>query len=98
IQDWLDDRLRARMRLLRDVGHEFIVYSYGIPSEDTLHLLDEAPGLISTFEIMLARANMPAAAAGLARLRERSGARVYLSKLRMHEDAKFDGAKFSHFI
>lgn len=31
-------------------------------------------------------------------MRERSGASVYLSKLRMHEDAKFDGAKFSHFI
>src|SRR5690606_10471282 len=98
IQDLLDDRLRARMRLLRDVGHEFIVYSYGLPSDDRLPLLDETPGLVSAFEIVLARKDMAAAVVGLARLRERSGARVYLSKLRMHEDAKFDGAKFSHFI
>jgi 3',5'-cyclic AMP phosphodiesterase CpdA len=98
IQDLLDDRLRARMRLLRDVGHEFIVYSYGLPSDDMLPLLDETQGLVSAFEIVLARKDMAAAVVGLARLRERSGARVYLSKLRMHEDAKFDGAKFSHFI
>lgn len=98
IQDLLDDRLRARMRLLRDVGHEFIVYSYGLPEDETLPLLDETPGLVSAFEIMLKRTSMSVAAAGLARLRERSGERVYLSKLRMHEDAKFDGAKFSHFI
>ena len=98
IQDWLDDRVRARMRLLRDMGHEFLVYSYGLPDGEALRPLDAATDLVSAFEIVLARAHMPAAAAGLARLRERSGAQVYLSKLRMHEDAKFDGSKFSHFI
>jgi len=98
IQDWLDDRVRARMRLLRDMGHEFLVYSYGLPAEEALPRLDAATDLVSAFEIVLARAHMPAAAAGLARLRERSGTQVYLSKLRMHEDAKFDGSKFSHFI
>ena len=98
MQDLLDDRLRARMRLLRDVGHEFIVYSYGLPSEDIFSLLENTPRLVRTFEIVLARRNMAAAVRRLRQLRERSGASVYLSKLRMHEDAKFDGAKFSHFI
>lgn len=98
IQDWLDERVRVRMRLLRAIGHEFLVYSYGLPGDDALRLLDEVPGLVSAFEVVLARARMPECAFGLARLRERSAARVYLSKLRMHEDAKFDGSKFSHFI
>lgn len=97
-QDWLDERVRARMRLLRAIGHEFLVYSYGLPGDDARRLLDEAPGLVSAFEVILLRARMPASASGLAHLRERSAAKVYLSKLRMHEDAKYDGSKFSHFI
>lgn len=98
LQDWLDDRVRARMRLLREIGHEFLVYSYGLPGDDALKLLDDVPGLVSAFEVVLARARMPASVSGLAQLRERSAAKVYLSKLRMHEDAKYDGSKFSHFI
>src|SRR5690606_35732128 len=98
IQDLRDDRLRARMRLLRDAGHEFIVYSYGLPSENIFSLLEKTPRLVSAFEIVLARRGMASAAAGLKQLRERSDANVYVSKLRMHEDAKFDGATFSHFI
>jgi len=86
------------MRLLRDAGHEFIVYSYGLPSENIFSLLEKTPRLVSAFEIVLARRGMASAAAGLKQLRERSGADVYLSKLRMQEDAKFDGATFSHFI
>lgn len=98
IQDWLDARTRARMRLLRNMGHEFYIYSYGLPTDEALRCLDTAPGIVSAFEIVLASAQMQGAASRLARLREQSGARVYLSKLRMHEDAKFDGSKFSHFI
>jgi len=98
IQDWLDRRVRARMRLLRGIGHEFLVYGYGLPSSDALEALDDAPDLVNAFEIVLPRARMRQSFPELARLRARSNARIYLSKLRMHEDAKFDGSKFSHFI
>ena len=95
LQDLLDERVRARMHLMREVGHDFLVYGYGLPDDAAL---DAARGLVSAFEIVLPRARMSASAPGLKRVRDRSAARVYLSKLRMHEDAHFDGSKFSHFI
>ena len=44
------------------------------------------------------RSRIRAALPVLQRLRSESGVATHVSKLRTHEDAKFDGSKFSHFI
>lgn len=98
LQDFEDDRVRARMQLFRGMGHEFHVYSYGMPSPATCRKLILARGLVSSLEIVLPYAGIEPAAPRLAELRELAGLKLYVSKLRTHEDAKFDGSKFSHFI
>jgi hypothetical protein len=98
LQDFADERVRARMALLREVGNAFLVHAYGLPAAATVRALEASRGLVSALEIVLPHAAIAAALPTLAELRERTGADVYVSKLRTHEDAKFDGSKFSHFI
>jgi hypothetical protein len=98
LQDFIDERVRARMALLREEGNTFLVHAYGLPVERACLTLEAARGLVSALEIVLPHAAIAPALPRLAELRERSGADVYVSKLRTHEDAKFDGSKFSHFI
>jgi hypothetical protein len=97
-RDLLDARVRARMTLFREVGHEFLVYAYGVPGAELCRLLAVHRGLVSALEIVLPHVAIEAALPTFARIREASGVEVYVSKLRLHEDAKFDGSKFSHFI
>jgi hypothetical protein len=54
--------------------------------------------LVTAYEVVLPWSRTIAALPALAELRERTGVEVYVSKLRTHEDAKFDGSRFSHFI
>jgi UDP-2,3-diacylglucosamine pyrophosphatase LpxH len=98
IQDFADDRVRARMQLFRGLGHEFHVYAYGMPSPEIGLKLKACRGLVSSLEVVLPYAGIKTAARDLAELRESTGVSLYVSKLRTHEDAKFDGSKFSHFI
>lgn len=98
LQDFTDERVRVRMALLREVGNTFLVHAYGLPGEAACRALEASRGLVSALEIVLPHAAIAPALPALAALRERSGADVYVSKLRTHEDAKFDGSKFSHFI
>ncbi|HVL55714.1 MAG TPA: metallophosphoesterase, partial [Burkholderiaceae bacterium] len=98
LQDLLDPRVRDRMRILREIGHEFLVYGYGVPGSDAQRAAADTRGLVDAFEVVLPGARIAEAMPALARLREATAARVYVSKLRMHEDAKFDGLRFHHFI
>ena len=98
VQDLMNDRVRQRMHVLRAAGHEFLVYCYDMPAADAQRMLVESPGLVTAVEVVLPWSRARAALPTLADLRSRSGVEVYLSKLRTHEDAKFDGSKFSHFI
>lgn len=98
LQDLLDPRVRDRMELLRRIGHEFLVYSYDLPDADAQHILRQSSGLVSMVEVVLPWTRIPGAMAGLAQIRRSSGVKVVVSKLRTHEDAKFDGSRFSHFI
>lgn len=98
VQDLLDARVRERMRVLRAIGHEFLVYCYDLPADDVQRLINESNGLVSGVEVVMPRSRIGAALPVLQRMRSKSGVATHVSKLRTHEDAKFDGSKFSHFI
>ena len=98
VQDLLDARVRERMRVLRAIGHEFLVYCYDLPVADVQRLIGESSGLVSGVEVVMPRSRIRAALPMLQRMRSESGVATHVSKLRTHEDAKFDGSKFSHFI
>lgn len=98
LQDLLDPAVRARMALLRRLGHRYTAYVFGLPRGAAEAALHEHRGLVETLEIVTVWDDAPRLAPELARLRRTLGLRVVLSKLRRHEDAKFDGSKYNHFI
>jgi 3',5'-cyclic AMP phosphodiesterase CpdA len=98
LQDLLDPPVRERMRLLRRIGHRFTAYVFGTPSAAAQATLREQRGIVEALEVITPWEHALQVACELASLRSDLGLRVYLSKLRRHEDAKFDGSKFNHFI
>jgi 3',5'-cyclic AMP phosphodiesterase CpdA len=98
LQDLADARVRARMNLLRRLGHCYTAYVFGLPAEELAAALQDNVGLIDALEVVVPWDRAPALLRPLAELRARSGIRIWLSKLRRHEDAKFDGSHYNHFI
>lgn len=89
---------RSRMQILRSVGHRFLTTSLGIPSETFLAALAAAPDLVDIIEVNLSARRLARDVERLQSLRRTVNRPLYWAKLRMHEDAHFDGAKFSHFV
>lgn len=89
---------RARMQILRSVGHSFLTTSLGIPREAFLEALAAAPDLVDAIEVNLSAKRLARDVERLQTLRQATNRPVYWAKLRMHEDAHFDGAQFSHFV
>jgi 3',5'-cyclic AMP phosphodiesterase CpdA len=98
LQDLADVRVRARMSLLRRLGHCYTAYVFGLPAGELAQALASHAELIEALEVVVPWDQAPAALRPLAELRARAGIRVWLSKLRRHEDAKFDGSHYNHFI
>ncbi|MBK8065081.1 MAG: metallophosphoesterase [Betaproteobacteria bacterium] len=88
-----------RMKLMHAAGHRFIATAFGVPREPFSAAMQAAPGLVEAVEVNLSTAALTRQAARLRAFRERHpGTALYWAKLRMHEDAHYDGGHFSHFI
>ncbi|MCC7081756.1 MAG: metallophosphoesterase [Burkholderiales bacterium] len=98
LQDLADARVRARMSLLRRLGHRYTAYVFGLPAAEMAEALHSHAELIDALEVVVPWEQAPALLPALAHLRAQSGIRIWLSKLRRHEDAKFDGSHYNHFI
>lgn len=89
---------RSRMQILRSVGHTFVTASLGVPHQRFVEALAAAPDLVDIIEVNLSTRRLERDLKGLQSVRSTTNRPVYWSKLRMHEDAHFDGAQFSHFV
>jgi 3',5'-cyclic AMP phosphodiesterase CpdA len=98
LQDFLDPSVRRRMRMLREVGHEFHAFCFGVPEGRSRDALEREPAVLESLEIVLPWSRMAAALPAIRRLRAETGLRIALSKLRKNEDAQFDASRFNHFI
>jgi hypothetical protein len=89
---------RERMQLLHDVGHRFIATTFGVPRGTFAAALDGQSDLVDVIEVNLSSAALAREAARLAAFKAKSAVPLYWAKLRMHEDAHYEGGKVSHFI
>ena len=89
---------RSRMQILKSVGHTFLTASLGMPREVFIEALAAAPDLVEVIEVNLSAKRLERDLDRLQSLRRATHRPVYWAKLRMHEDAHFDGAQFSHFV
>ncbi len=96
--DLTQAQVRERMKLMHGVGHRFIATSFGVPRDHFTAVLAEAPGVIDAVEVNISGAALPREAARLTAFSEKTSLPLFWAKLRMHEDARYDGQHVSHFI
>ena len=90
--------MRERAKLMHAVGHRFIATSFGVPRAGFVSALVEAPRILDAIEVNISGVALAREAARLAEFREKVSVPLYWAKLRMHEDARYDGQHVSHFI
>jgi hypothetical protein len=97
-QDLDDPETMGRARLMSDVGHDFIVTTFGVPSEAFAKRLTASGVNVSALEVNLPLQRFLQSSADVARLRRVASTKILFCKLRTSEDAHFDGQHFSHFV
>ena len=98
IQDLEDATTRRRMTLMRDVGHKFHVYCYGLPNEGQWKLLTEHAGLVAQLELILIWSHINDQFGALKMLRSEAGIPIILSRVNRNDVAKISGGRFNHLI
>jgi predicted phosphodiesterase len=96
--DILEPRRRERLSALRDHGHEFVLYSFGIPEIEILNILIKNKNIVSALEITFAWSDLKELTRKIKSLREEIDIPIYLSKLRGKEEHEDGGVKFVHTI
>ena len=98
IQDLEDEKTRRRMGLMRNVGHNFHVYVYDIPTEEQISLIRENTDLISQLEIVISWDKIKEYTRVLNDLTNQFGLDIILSRVNRKDSAKTSGGKFNHLI
>lgn len=96
--DLVQTATRERMKLMHAVGHRFIATSFGVPREAFTAALDQYPDMLDAVEINLSILALKREATRISAFKEKTGVPLYWAKLRMNEDAHYDGQHVSHFI
>ena len=96
--DIAESRRRERLLALRDHGHEFVLYSFGLPEEDILNHVIKNKNILSALEITFAWSDLKKLTREIKSLREQIDIPIYLSKLRGKEEHGDGAVKFVHAI
>ncbi len=98
LSDLTDDGMRARMRAVKEMGHCFTVFCFGVPSAAERYALVHHSDLVDALEIVLPWKEAGTAIPDLLRLREAVPARLFLAKIESSVEREQTGSKFSHYI
>lgn len=98
IQDLEDLGTRRRMALMRDVGHKFHIYRYGMPDADQRKLLADQSALASQLELVLGWDTIGDQISALQDLKAETGLPIILSRVNRKDAAKMSGGRFNHLI
>jgi hypothetical protein len=98
LQDLLDSRIRARMRLLASRGHRFTVYSFELPDSQALSVIAESSSWLFAWEVVCNWGKHEQTLTELAKIRAQVGVATRISKLRSKDDMTADGSQYYHVI
>ena len=96
--DLVNPLTRERMRVLKRIGHEFTVYTHGVPGGARRDVLAANLDLVSTWEVVAARRAMPRVIEQVREMKKAAPIAVYLSKLHRHDDEHHHGERARHVI
>jgi len=97
-EDLTNESTLARMQMLRQLGHEFVVITQGMPSEEVVSCVRMNQGLIKRWDVTLPIAMLEQVVDKLRALALHISTPLYLSKLRMKSDRVSDGEPYFHHI
>ncbi|MGW4200251.1 metallophosphoesterase [Streptomyces sp. NPDC004726] len=98
VQDLLDDRIRGRMEQLAHSGHQFQVFTYGVPGDEAVRLLTEYRWFTSALEVVLPPSLLTARFAEISRISRATGLPVHLSAVRTSAGDEHGGDDYAHHI
>lgn len=99
MRDLLVPENRARMRVLRDHGHEFTLFSFGKPKPGERELILANQDIFNAWEIALNWEIVDQEAQGVGDVARQINAPVYLSRLRSIEELRAEaGGRYFHVI
>ena len=98
VDDLMDEEARRRVSVLRELGHEFLLFCYEVPTGAVAREIRAHRHLLGALEIIIPWRRLDAALRELAAFRGETGLPVYLSKLRSSAEANAVGARYTHFI
>ncbi len=89
---------RERMRVLKRIGHEFTVYTHGIPSGPLWTVFLANLHLVDAWEIIAARHRLDQLVAPILSVKSAASIEVYLSRLQRHDDTNHHRDRARHVI
>lgn len=99
MRDLLLPQNRDRMRVLKDHGHEFTLFSFGEPKPRERDLIFANQDIFSAWEIALNWDVVDQEAAGVGEISREIGVPVYLSRLRSIDELRAEaGGRYFHVI
>ncbi len=98
VQDLINPKIRRRMALMKDVGHVFQVYCYGVPEGAAAQALREHGGLAEGLEVVIGWDDAEAAIGKIATLKRDTNLRIYFSRVNRKDAAKHTGGRYNHLI
>jgi len=98
LSDLLDERIRARMEALMELGHLFNVFSLGVPSETELDILRSRRNLVSQFEVVLPLDDYEDNVRDLITLQEKVAIPIFISRIASSAEREHVGSKFTHYV
>ena len=98
MQDLSDSATRRRMAILRDVGHLFHVYRYGLPTADETALMVRNRDLVAEIELVVNWDEPAVIAQEMHKVAEATGLPLILSRVNRKDLAKHSGGRFNHLI
>ena len=98
VGDLIDPASLRRMRELKSVGHEFIVFTYGVPGPKTVAALADCRDAYDALEFIVPEDEAEAAVAAIRDIKAKADAPIYLSALHSLAQSAHEGGTFKHMI
>ncbi|MCZ6873878.1 MAG: hypothetical protein O7G88_10160, partial [bacterium] len=98
LRDLLVPGNRDRLRILRDHGHEFTLFSFGDPASHHLDLILAHQDIFSAWEIGINWDVLDRIVSGIGKIARRVDIPVYLSRLRSIDEQHTEAGKYYHAI
>ncbi|MCM2393604.1 metallophosphoesterase [Streptomyces albipurpureus] len=98
VQDLLDDRIRGRMEELAHSGHQFQVFTYGVPGNEAVSLLTECRWFVSSLEVILPPSQLTTRFTEISRISRTTGLPVHLSAVRTSANDEHGGDDYAHHV